>query len=90
MKAVELLQKGLPLTHVARVLGLAHGTVSHYATWGRRQGLLGPTAQYNKPRLLGVVTPEVYLWLIEITPEGASLLDTVGAILNDAYHEENP
>lgn len=38
---------------------------------------------------LKTLPPEVHAWLVQQTPSGARLSETVAAILIDAYHEEN-
>lgn len=52
---------------------------------GRRKLRVG-----GMPEAMNQLTPETAKWLAEQVPDGATLAETIAAIITDAHHEENP
>lgn len=104
-RIVAMLKEGKRQADVARELGLPRYTIYNTVERARRVGDLNarsPKVDYhfNKARTLHGATgslkglmrdlsAEASEWLIDETPEGATIADTIRAIVQDAYEGEN-
>lgn len=70
-------------TEIAALVRCTPQTIRAYA---RKNNLQHLVVRKKGPRI--PLAPEVFRWLTEQTPEGASIWEMVSAIVTDAYYEE--
>lgn len=69
------------------IAALVRCTPQTIRAYARKNNLQHLVVREKGPRI--PLAPEVFKWLTEQTPEGASIWEMVSAIVTDAYHEEN-
>lgn len=74
---------------IAERMGVAQTTVNGYISRARAAGLLEGPIGGNMGHLLRSLPPEVRVWLTRQIPPGSSMAEIIGAIITDAYYEEN-
>lgn len=95
---IDMHNDGHRASSIAQVLGVRPSTVSRYLRDARVQGRLPPLPpKKTRPRVKGtmrdildVIQPDVMVWLYGQTPKGATVAETIAAIITDAYCEELP
>lgn len=99
-RCIDLYKGGTPITDIAAALGIKYVTVTSNLTRARQQGRLPAIERRYVPKasrpvgrmsqVLDRLPPEIYDWLVDQTPDGMTLSEAAGAIITDAYYEENP
>jgi hypothetical protein len=74
---------------IAERMGVARVTVNGYISKARAAGLIDGPIGGNMGHLLRSLPPEVRHWLEKQVPAGGTVTEMIGAIIADAYYEEN-
>jgi len=74
---------------IAERMGVARVTVNGYISKARAAGLIDGPIGGNMGHLLRTLPPEVRHWLEGQVPPGSTITEMIGAIIADAYYEEN-
>lgn len=85
-EADRLRQEGMTPNQIAASMGISKFTVYGYLSEAERERHGAKIDKRHKA--LSELPEEVRRWLTEITPEGATVSDTIRAIITDAYSEE--
>src|SRR5690606_28559443 len=85
----EWLQAGATYADIAEREGLTHEQVRGRVSRARCEGIIQrKNANRTIQILIQGLPGEVREWIEEITPDGANVVDTLRAIVVDAFHEE--
>jgi transposase len=87
-RVIEMLQRGLTYAEISQETGLQQSTVGSYAAWGRAKGMIMLRTRGRPELVISRLSPEIAAWLRGITPDGATVEDTIRAIVVDAYLQE--
>lgn len=85
-QAVRLRTRGCGLDEIADIMGLNEDAVRSHLRNARKAGI-GTKIDRSIPILEGL-PDEIVGWIRRITPENATVPDTIRAIITDAYNEE--
>jgi hypothetical protein len=83
-----MLQRGLTYAEISQETGLQKGTIGSYAAWGRAKGMITLRTRGRPELVISRLSPEIAAWLRDVTPDGATVEDTIRAIVVDAYLQE--
>lgn len=85
-QAARLRTKGHSINEIADIMGVGEATVAHHIRLAKKRG------EATKPDLaMTVIEPlseDVRAWVVSITPNGATVGETIRAMITDAYHDE--
>ena len=85
---IQLYTEGHTAEEIRSALGLTRSTVESYLCKAQREKRLVLRPK-GRPRSVWQMLPaEVRKWLFSVTPSGASVEETMRAIIVDAYNEE--
>jgi len=85
---IDLYTRGHTAEEIERASGLTRSTVHSYLFKAQRAGRLRLRAKGRPVAVMKLLPPEVRQWLWSITPAGATVEDTMKAIIIDTYEEE--
>jgi DNA-binding transcriptional regulator LsrR (DeoR family) len=88
-RAAKLRNDGYATEVISDRLGVKPSTVYNYISAAKADGLLEAAAGNNIANLLRSLPPEVRRWLEAQVPPGSTVTEMIGAIIADAYYEEN-
>ena len=87
--AARLYNAKLDTEVIAERMGVGPKTVNGYISKARAAGLIDGPIGGNMGHLLRTLPPEVRHWLEGQVPPGSTVTEMIGAIITDAYYEEN-
>jgi hypothetical protein len=92
LRVWDLWPTGLSLRSIGKILGIDKEMAHKHVRMGHNRGVLTETNRPGGRRraVTDDLPPEVIEWLVSITPSGATVDQTIQAIIIDAYNEENP
>lgn len=85
-QAARLRTMGLSISQIADVMGVGEATVLAHIRLAKQRG--EKTRPDEAMALLKPLSQDILDWVLKITPDGASVSDTLRAIITDAYNEE--
>ena len=84
----KLHNAGVSMDAIAERRGVSVRTVAGYISRAKTAGLVSGESN-SLGRLLRSLPPEVRRWLEAQVPPGSTVTEMIGAIIADAYYEEN-
>ena len=88
-RVAKMYNEGVTQEAMAERMGVGQRTVNGYISKARAAGLIESPIGGNMGCLLRSLQPEVRHWLEAQVPPGSTITEMIGAIIADAYYEEN-